>query len=193
MSFPYISTAELQKKLSDPYTTIIDIRPVEAYNGWKVNNEARGGHISGARSLPLKWINYIDWIEIVRSKGILPDQSLIIYGYGSKEMEKVADRFSRSGYDHVKVYNQFQDEWCVDDSLPMDHLQRYKHLVSPEWLKTLLHRGSPPEFDGKDFVLCHGHYRNRGAYEEAIFPGQWRWIPTPWSHRRPGTVAALKK
>ncbi len=104
MNFPYISTAELQKQLSDPHTTVIDIRPVEAYNGWKLNKEARGGHIRGARSLPLKWTNYIDWIEIVRSKGILPEQSLIIYGYGSKEAEKVADRFSRSGYDHLKVY-----------------------------------------------------------------------------------------
>jgi len=171
MSFPYISTAELQKQLSDPQTTIIDVRPIEAYNGWKINNEARGGHIEGARSLPLKWTNYIDWIEIVRSKGIFPDQLLVIYSYDSEASEKVADRFVRSGYDQVKVYKHFLDEWCADETLPMDHLQRYKHLVSPEWLKTLLDGGSPPEFDGKDFVLCHGHYRNRGAYEEGHIPG----------------------
>ena len=42
--------------------------------------EFSGGHIEGARSLPFKWTGYIDWIEIVRSKNILPEDSLILYG-----------------------------------------------------------------------------------------------------------------
>ncbi len=93
MSFKHVSTAELKMQLNNPQTTLIDIRPVEAYNGWKLKNEARGGHISGARSLPLKWTKYIDWIEIVRSKGISPEQNIIIYGYDHESSEKVADRF----------------------------------------------------------------------------------------------------
>jgi 3-mercaptopyruvate sulfurtransferase SseA len=194
MSFPNISTAELQKQLNDPHTTIIDVRPVEAYNGWKLNNESRGGHIKGARSLPLKWANYIDWIEIVRSKGILPDQSLVIYAYGAKEAEKVADRFFRSGYDQVKVYDHFLDEWCTNEALPMDHLQRYNQLVYPEWLLTLLDGGTPPEFHGKDFVVCHGHYRNRGAYEEGHIPGavdldtNTLESPETWNRRSPEEI-----
>jgi len=171
MNFQNISTAELLKQVNDPQTSIIDVRPVEAYNGWKIKNETRGGHIRGARSLPLKWTNYIDWIEIVRSKEILPKQSLIIYGYDSSESELVADRFSRSGYENIMVYNQFLDEWSARESLPMDHLQRYNQLVYPEWLKTLLDGGTPPEYSGSNFVLCHGHYRNRGAYEEGHIPG----------------------
>jgi len=170
MSFQSISTAELHKQLDNPQTTVIDIRPVEAYNGWKLNKEARGGHIKGARSLPLKWTNYIDWIEIVRSKGILPDQSLIIYGNGPEEALLVAERFLRSGYDQIRVYEHFVAEWCTEDTLPMDHLQRYYQLVYPEWLLTLLDGGTPPEFQGKNFVVCHGHYRNRGAYEEGHIP-----------------------
>ncbi len=171
MSFQNISTTELQKLVNNPQTSIIDVRPVEAYNGWKLMNEARGGHIKGARCLPLKWTNYIDWIEIVRSKGIHPDQSLIIYGYDFEESEKVADRFYRSGYENIKVYNQFLDEWCSNETLPMDHLERYHQLVYPEWLKILMDGGTPPEFEGKDYVICHGHYRNRGAYEEGHIPG----------------------
>jgi thiosulfate/3-mercaptopyruvate sulfurtransferase len=171
MRFQNISTAELLNQLKDPQTTIIDVRPVEAYNGWKIKNEARGGHIRGARSLPLKWTNYIDWIEIVRSKEILPDQSLIIYGYESSESELVADRFFRSGYESIKVYNLFLNEWSARESLPMDYLHRYHQLVYPELLKTLIDGGTPPEFSGNDFVLCHGHYQNRGAYEEGHIPG----------------------
>ncbi len=110
MSFQTISTADLQKALCDTQSTLIDIRPVEAYNGWRIRKEPRGGHISEARSLPFKWTNYIDWIEIVRSKGILPDKSLVIYGYDTEDAEQVADRFARSGYDQVKVYEHFVDE-----------------------------------------------------------------------------------
>jgi thiosulfate/3-mercaptopyruvate sulfurtransferase len=191
MSFQNISTAELQELIKNPLTSIIDVRPVEAYNGWKLKNEARGGHIKGARSLPLKWTNYMDWIEIVRSKGIHPHQSLVIYGYDFVESEKVAERFSRSGYENIRVYNQFLDEWCTNVALPMDHLERYHQLVYPEWLKILMDGGTPPEFEGKEYVICHGHYRNRGAYEEGHIPGAIEVdtntleSPETWNRRSP--------
>lgn len=65
-----ISTREVVTLLGNPTVHIIDVRPVDAFNGWKLAGEKRGGHIPGARSLPLKWFNYIDWIEIVRNKEI---------------------------------------------------------------------------------------------------------------------------
>jgi len=191
MSFQFISTGELQSKIEDPQTILIDVRSVEAYNGWRIKEEVRGGHIRGARSLPFKWTKYIDWIEIVRSKGILPDQSLVIYGYNSEEAQQVADRFLRSGYDQIFIYEHFLKEWCTGDSLPMDHLQRYQQLVSPKWLQTLLEGGTPSEYEGKDFVLCHGHYRNRGAYEEGHIPGAVEVdtntleSPETWNRRSP--------
>lgn len=191
MSFQTISTHELQSQLEDPLTTIIDVRPVEAYNGWKIRGEVRGGHIEGARSLPLKWTNYIDWIEIVRSKGILPDQLLIVYGYDSEEAELVADRFLRSGYEKIRIYNHFISEWCTNELLPVDQLKRYQQLVYPEWLKTLFDGGTPPGYQGKKFVICHGHYRNRGAYEEGHIPGAIEVdtntleSPETWNRRSP--------
>jgi len=196
MDFQRISTRELQLQLHNPNTSIIDTRPVEAYNGWRLNNEARGGHIHGARCLPLKWTSYIDWIEIVRSKSILPEQSLVIYGYNTGEAEKVAHRFSRSGYDKIKVYTAFVDEWCADEDLPMEQLARYNMLVYPEWLKTLMDGGSPPEFKGGDYVLCHGHYRNRGAYDEGHIPGALQVdtntleSPETWNRRSPEELKA---
>jgi thiosulfate/3-mercaptopyruvate sulfurtransferase len=150
---------------------LIDVRPVEAYNGWKIRREDRSGHIRGARSLPLKWTRYIDWIEIVRSKGIRPDHSLIIYGYDVEESRLVADRFLRSGYGKVRIYEQYLREWNPNPDLPMEYLERYQKLVYPEWLKTLINGGTPPEYHGSDFVVCHGHYQNRGAYEEGHIPG----------------------
>ena len=200
MQFQNISTSELFKILNNPQISIIDSRPVEAYNGWRLLGEKRGGHISGARSLPFKWASYIDWIEIVRSKGILPDQDLIIYAYERSESEKLAERFFKSGYKKIRFYEGFVEEWCVDDKLPMDRLERYNMLVYPQWLKTLLDGGTPPEYEGGDFVLCHGHYRNRGAYEEGHIPGavdldtNTLESPETWNRRSPKELkAALEK
>jgi 3-mercaptopyruvate sulfurtransferase SseA len=194
MRFQTISTTELNQQLNDPKVTLIDVRPVEAYNGWRIKEEARGGHIRGARSLPRKWANYMDWIEIVRSKGITPGQPLVVYGYDNGEAQLVADRLSRSGYGQIRIYEQFLKEWCTDESLPMDRLPRYRYLVYPEWLKTLIDGGIPPEAEGKDFVLCHGHYRNRGAYEEGHIPGAIEVdtntleSPETWNRRSPSEL-----
>lgn len=66
--FKEISTSELSDFINLNRGIIIDVRSIDAYNGWKLGNEIRGGHIPGAKSLPSKWATYIDWIEIVRSK-----------------------------------------------------------------------------------------------------------------------------
>ena len=37
-----ISTTELRDRLADPTLTIVDVRPIAAYNGWRLKGEARG-------------------------------------------------------------------------------------------------------------------------------------------------------
>ncbi len=166
-----ISTEELQNKLENPDFQLIDVRPIEAYNGWKLKNEIRGGHIKGARSLPFKWLNYIDWIEIVRTKEIMPNHSLVIYGYDKFETEKVANQFLKAGYNDVKIYHNFIDEWSDNNKLPIDKLKRYRQLVSANWLNKLIKTDTAPEYNNKKYVICHAHYQKRGAYEEGHIPG----------------------
>ena len=191
LNFKRISTEELLTFAGNQEATIVDVRPVEAYNGWRIRHEQRGGHIRGARSLPLKWAGYIDWIEIVRSKGILPEQFLILYGYAPEEALQAAERFSRSGYSRICIYEGFISEWSANPDLPMDQLPRYQHLVYPRWLKILLDGGTPPEYKGGDFVVCHAHYRNPGAYEEGHIPGaiavdtNTLESPETWNRRSP--------
>lgn len=186
-----LTTAELLRFLDEPDTKLVDVRPVEAYNGWKLEGEMRGGHIRGARSLPLAWTQWIDWIEVVRSKGILPDQLVVVYAYQVEDARKVAARFLDSGYGNVCVYEYFLDEWVNDTALPMDHLERYRNLVYPQWLKTLIDGGTPPEFYGKDFVICHGHYQNPDDYAEGHIPGALSVdtntleSPETWNRRNP--------
>lgn len=169
--FKHISTKDLLQRLSDENTTIVDVRPVEAYNGWRLRGERRGGHISGARSLPVKWTNYLDWIEIVRSKGILTDHRIVIYGYDEEEALQVAGFFKTAGYEDISLYNHFKDEWSANPELPMQKLPRYRHLVSAQWVKKLLDGGQPAEYDNDRFVICHAHYRNPGDYKLGHIPG----------------------
>jgi thiosulfate/3-mercaptopyruvate sulfurtransferase len=170
LQIPIISTEELLENLENPDFKIIDVRPIDAYNGWKLNNEARGGHIKGARCLPLKWLNYIDWIEIIREKGILPIHTLAIYGYRKSDCERVANQFLRVGYNDIKIYNEFKNEWCPNNKYPMDKLERCRHLVSAEWLNELISTGIAPKYDNSKYVICHAHYQNKNAYDEGHIP-----------------------
>ena len=186
-----LSTDELVKLLADKDTKIIDTRPVDAYNGWKLENELRGGHIKEAKSLPVKWIKYMDWIEIVRSKNILPENKIVVYGYTSEQSIKVANAFSKAGYGNISVYNDFMEEWSANDDLPMETLARHRHLVPADWVKTLISGGKPAEYDNDKFVICHSHYRNRDAYLTGHIPGAIDMdtlaleSPETWNRRSP--------
>lgn len=164
-----VNTDEVISMGKRPDVRIIDVRSANAYNGWPERGESRGGHIRGARSLPAKWADYIDWIEIVRSKDLRPGHDLVVYGYDRDQAERVAGLFKRAGYSSVSIYNGFMDEWAADGH-PMDRLPRYQHLVSAEWLHDLIGRQETGEA-GDSAVICHAHYRNRADYERGHIPG----------------------
>lgn len=171
---------------------IIDVRPVDAYNGWRLRNERRGGHIPGSKSLPLKWIDYMDWIEIVLNKGIEKQDELIIYGYDQRESLRAAQRFAKTGYDKLLVYNHFLDEWAVNEkSLPLQKLPRYRNLVSADWVNALISGGRPAEYENDRHVIVHAHYRNRDAYLSGHIPGAIDMdtlaleSPETWNRRNP--------
>ncbi len=186
-----LSTPEVFAAIDDPAIQIIDIRPVDAYNGWCLKNEKRGGHIPGAKSLPAHWAYYMDWIEIVRSKNISPDRELIIYGYEDKEPQKVARLFIKAGYIIKGVYDQFIYEWSSDPAMPLDRMERYRHLVHPEWVHSLIEGRNPPQCDNERFVVCHAHYRNPEDYLKGHIPGAIALdtleleSPETWNRRSP--------
>ena len=186
-----ISTEYLSGKTGKPGVRIIDVRPVDAYNGWALMGEQRNGHISGAKSLPYKWTSYIDWIEMVRHKEIKPEHELIIYGYDREKINTVAERFSRSGYTRVGVYYGFLSEWVKNDALPMEKLERYTHLVSAPWVHSLVSGERPDHYQNKKFIIIHAHYRNRDAYLSGHIPGAIDMdtlaveAPETWNRRSP--------
>ena len=191
-----LTTREVADWMNDNQVHLVDARPVDAYNGWKCQNESRGGHIKGARSLPEKWTQYMDWIEIVRAKKLDPQNKIVVYGYTPEQSRRVARAFLKSDYHRVFVYDRFTEEWTADESLPMERLARYRHLVSAAWLKSLISGEKPAEYENDKFVVCHAHYRNREAYLSGHIPGAIDMdtlaleAPETWNRRSP---AELKK
>ncbi len=180
--------------MTGPGSVLIDIRSVDAYNGWTVTGEPRRGHIRGARSLPFKWLNYIDWIDIARSKGILPRHALTVYGDDQDHIQQAGREFARAGYDDIAAYNDLVNGYMADRDLPMDHLVNYRHLVPAEWLDQLLKTGRAPEYDNRRYVLCHAHYQNRAAYDQGHIPGavdldtNTLESPATWNRRSPAEL-----
>jgi thiosulfate/3-mercaptopyruvate sulfurtransferase len=190
-----IRTKELRSKLTHPDLKLIDVRSVEAYNGWAFNDEPRGGHILGARSLPFKWANYIDWLDIVQSKDILPHHPVIIYGDDQAQTEEVAEQFVQVGYPDVSVYHGLAAEWMTDEKLPMALLANYRQLVSAGWLNDLLTTGQALEYDNDKYILCHAYYHDRGVFEEGHIPAavdldtNTLESPETWNRRSPRELA----
>jgi len=189
-----LTTAQLLQILNRSGIRIVDARPVDAYNGWRLRNEPRGGHIEGARSLPAKWSRYIDWPEVVQSKNLLATDTLVVYGYGTEDADIVGRAFARAGFEDVCLYSSFVAEWSARPDRPMQRLRRYPQLVPPQWLDALLRTDRAPEHDGRRYVLCHAHYQNRGAYDQGHIPGAVEIdtntleSPTDWNRRPPAEL-----
>jgi len=62
-----ISTPDLRGRLTDPDLAIVDVRPLPAYNGWRLGGAARGGHIAGAVAFPSAWLGSVDDAEVERT------------------------------------------------------------------------------------------------------------------------------
>lgn len=189
-----VQTEDLFKIFNKPGVTLIDARPVDAYNGWKMMGEKRGGHIPGARSMPSSWTGYIDWIEILKHKEIETGDKIIIYGYDRESESRLAGNFIKAGYEDVSIYPYFLDEWVTGERYSLEKLARYINLVPASWVNKLVTGNKPDEYNNDKFVIVHAHYRNRDAYLSGHIPGAIDMdtlaleAPETWNRRSPAEI-----
>ena len=169
-----ISTAELRRRLIDPDLTIVDVRPLPAYNGWRLSGEARGGHIPGAVAFPSAWLSSVDDAEVERllhSKDIVPSQEVVLYGDGAEEVLAVRARLKELGHAGIRTYEHGWVEWAADETLPVERLPRYDKLVHPGWLRQVLDGVRPEAAPAGKFLLFHVNFGVPEEYEENHIPG----------------------
>jgi thiosulfate/3-mercaptopyruvate sulfurtransferase len=196
---PDISTAELRDHLEDPALTIVDVRQLAAYNGWRQADDARGGHIPGAAAFPLDWLGTVDEPEIARllaGKGITPDREIAVYGSAAEDAGAFAARLVEFGIPAARVYAAGFAAWAADPALPVERLAQYQKLVHIDWLRQVLAGGRPEAAPDGDFVLLHVNFGVPEEYAEAHIPGALYLDtntledPQDWNRRSPEVLDA---
>jgi molybdopterin synthase sulfurtransferase len=194
-----ISLTELRQRLNDPHLTIVDVRELPAYNGWRPRGSARGGHIPGAVALPSAWLESVDAPEVerlLRSKGILASREVVLYGDRPDATLPLKSRLVELGHDGVRVYENSWADWAGDETLPVDRLANYDKLVHAEWLRQLLDGGRPEAAPAGAFRLFHVNFGVPEEYEENHIPGAVYLDtnrlenPRDWNRRTPEELEA---
>ena len=171
-----ISTKELSTQLNNPKFVLLDIRPSAAYNGWKLKDEARGGHIRGAVSFPISWIKQLSSQELeslLASKGITSKNTIVVYGYKGDNCSTMANLLWDLGIRKVFIYEAGLQEWAADPGLPMDHFANYEKLVYPEWIEKLISGKKPENSPNKDYKLIEVSFKGFEEYKAGHIPGAY--------------------
>ena len=194
---PTLSTEELRLRLGSPDVTIVDVRPLHAYNGWLSNGDPRGGHLPGAVAFPSAWLASTDESEIVRllaAKNILPGRGIILYG-DPADVAEVGSKLAALGHTAPHVYAGWS-EWAANESLPLERLPNYQSLVHNDWLRLLLDGEGPEAAPPGRYLLFHVNFGVPEEYEENHLPGALYLDtnqlenPIDWNRRTPQELEA---
>jgi molybdopterin synthase sulfurtransferase len=192
-----ITTGELRDRLDDPGITIVDVRPLAAFNGWRLEGEARGGHVPGAVAFPAAWLDSVDEAEIERlleAKGIVVGREVIVYGYGADDAAALTTKLRGLDIDGARVLVGGAAAWAADDTLPIERLPNYEKLVHIEWLRQVLDGGRPEAAPQGGFLLFHVNFGVPEEYAEGHIPGahyldtNWLEDPADWNRRSPEAI-----
>lgn len=190
-----ISVAGLHQRIDDPLTTIIDTRPLAAFNGWRLAGEPRGGHIPGAVALPTDWLPLLsdsDLDDLLAANGVTPGRTIVVYGDAA---EKLGVTLEGRGLD-VQLFDGWTD-WSADPARPVEQLPNYEKLVFPGWLERLLAGERPDTFTGDRFLVFHVNFGVPEEYEDGHIPGSlyldsnWLEASHDWNRRSPEELESV--
>jgi thiosulfate/3-mercaptopyruvate sulfurtransferase len=199
ISRPALTVGELRERLDDPTLTIVDVRRLAAFNGWRLGAETRAGHIPGATAFPLDWLRTVDEPEIallLARKGITADRDIVVYGDDVADAEAFVAKLETLAIPNARVLSGGFAAWAADPTTPIERLVNYDKLVHIEWLRAVL-AGERPEAapDGR-FLLFHVNFGVPEEYEEAHIPGALYLDtnvledPANWNRRSPAVLDA---
>lgn len=136
--FTLLDTEPVKSKVKGPQWVIVDVRDPNAFNGWPWDGEARGGHIPGAVNIALAWVerDRKGIKALLRSKGILGDRPVLLYGSTREQAARMADLLVTRHAVAASRLHLYQDgfpAWSAA-GLPVDRLPRCDRLVPARWL-----------------------------------------------------------
>ena len=192
-----IDTPELAALVAAGDAVVVDVRPLAAYNGWRLNGEPRGGHIPGAVAFPRAWLTSVEESEVerlLRDKGITSHRTVVVYGDDATDPLRLRDRLRGLGKERVLVYEPGWRGWAADATLPLERLPNHDKLVHVAWLRRLLDGGRPEGYTGNRYLLFHVNFGVPEEYEEGHLPGALYLDtnrledPADWNRRSPEEI-----
>jgi thiosulfate/3-mercaptopyruvate sulfurtransferase len=194
-----ISIEELARRLDDPDVTIVDARPLAAYNGWRLGGERRGGHIPRAVALPSTWLDRIEQAEVERlldAKDVISAREVVLYGYEPDALSGARAHLAELCDHSVRALSSPFADWAADEALPLERLEKYDRLVHPGWLRELLAGERPEAAPSGEFLLFHVNFGVPEEYEEDHIPEALYLDtnqlenPVDWNRRTPEELEA---
>ena len=194
-----ISTGELSTLVHEPGVTIVDVRSIAAYNGWRLRGEPRGGHIPGAVAFPDAWLGSLDEGEIERlleARKITPSHTIVVYGDGPGDSAPLRARLDASGFGDVRGYEAGFPAWAADERHPIEQLPNYQQLVHTEWVRELIEGRRPDTLGDREHLLFHVNFGVPEEYADGHLPGALYLDtnrledPADWNRRSPAELEA---
>lgn len=171
-----ISTKDLNSNLSKSDWVVVDTRINDAFNGWKLDDVKRGGHIKGATDFSANWLK-VDvkdkdkkLADLLKAKGITPEKNIVLYDANGKDAKDVANYLIKNNYKNLYVYDI--KKWAEDKSLALESYPNYQTLVPASWINDLIAGKNPETYTGskyKIFEVSWGEEKN--SYLKGHIPG----------------------
>ena len=146
-----LSSDEVARVLDDDDWVLVDTRETDAYNGWKLDDVQRGGHLPGAVDFPVSWLDSKreDKTEVLaaalQSKGIEPDRNVLLYGTQPGTRTRVASFLREAGF--RALYDFDVTTWADDQTRPLEKHKNFQLLVPASIVKRLLDGERPETFE----------------------------------------------
>lgn len=146
-----MKVADLAEVLEDEDWILVDTRPTDAFNGWKLDGITRGGHLPGAVDFPAGWleIDREDKAELLstalRAKGIETQRHVVLCGTNQPMRDRVAKYLDDLGFQ--QLYDFDLNAWAKDKSRPLLRHKSFQLLVPAPIVKQLLDGEKPETFE----------------------------------------------
>jgi|GEM_PF-408082 len=146
-----ITTAELQSLQKTGQCVVVDTRDSNAFNGWRLDGVARGGHIVGAVNFSAGWLDvqHSNRDEILDAaladKGIVAGKKIVLCDANGRDREKLAAWLQARGLAGFLFYDLKQ--WADDEQLPLEKCPSWQLLVPAVVVQELVDGKKPESFE----------------------------------------------
>lgn len=164
--FNHVGTAQMSALLNQDGVVFVDSREPDAFNGWVLNEEQRGGHIPKATNLAASWVTrkLERTADATRAKHLEKADMIVVYGENTTQAQIVADWLVSQGLtsDKIGIYADGYAAWAKTD-LPVVRLPHYEHIVPASWLHQ--------KIESKTAMVIEASWGKGEQYQKAHIPG----------------------